>query len=949
MNSVPVRILFVENSKPDLELLLRALQQGGFRPEWRNACELEALREALTHFEPDIILSDFSLPELTGLEVLKLARELRPDVPLVFVSGTIGEDRAIQAMREGATDYVLKDNLAPLVPAFKRALRERQERSERERAQRQLATQYAVARELAAAANIEQGTPKLLQAICENLGFVIGALWEVNRQTGTCRCTGLWHLESAALTEFAAKTREITSFVATGILGRVLHSGKAVWIRDAIEDPDFVRAPYAANAGLRSAVAFPIMLKGEITGVVDLFSTTSRAPDAELLDTFDVIGSQIGQFMERQAQQEHISRLNRIYAVLSEINSIIVRVRERQELFNETCRIAVDQGNFGIAWIGTFDPATLDVTPVAWAGFKAEELVIVDSKATARSDVPEGRGALGQAIREKRPIVDNDITARLGVGGKRRQEALRRGYCSVIVLPLMMEGAVAGILSLFAQEAGFFTEEEVRLLTDLAGDVSFALEHIGKTEQLHYLANHDALSGLANRNLLSDRLAQAMTQARRYRHSVTVAIVDLDNFKLINNSLGHNSGDELLKIVAERLQENVRTSDTLARLGSDEFVLLLSGQTAPSTKSRMVERNTVSTDPRVIEVLERILKSISEPIVLADRELRLTCSIGISVYPQDGEDGDALLRNAAAALSRAKSLGRKNFQFYTAELNARVAERLSLHSSLRRALERDEFALYYQPKVNLRTRQMSGVEALLRWKHPDAGVVPPGEFIPALEETGMIIEVGRLVIEKAVAAFADWRAIGAWAPRIAVNISALQLAQTEFVDVMQKILTRATPGPMGLDVEITESLIMHDLEANIPKLQAIKEMGVNIAIDDFGTGYSSLAYLAKLPVDALKVDRAFISGMESSSEALSIVATIISLAHSLKLRVIAEGVETEGQIQALQRLKCNEIQGYVIAPPLAADEFMAWWRRSSPRTVAARRADVKSNIPQSHF
>ena len=442
-----------------------------------------------------------------------------------------------------------------------------------------------------------------------------------------------------------------------------------------------------------------------------------------------------------------------------------------------------------------------------------------------------------------------------------------------------------------------------------------------------------------------------ITQARRYRHIVAVAIVDLDNFKLINDSLGHNSGDELLRIVAERLRACVRASDTLARLGSDEFVLILSGQTDPLMISRVVERisNTVSADPRVVEVLERILKSISEPMVLADRELGLTCSIGISVYPQDGEDVDALLRNAAAALSRAKDLGRKNFQFYTAELNARVAERLSLHSALRRALERDEFALYYQPKVNLRTRQLSGVEALLRWKCPDSGIVLPGEFIPVMEETGLIIEVGRLVIEKAVAAYASWRPISTRPPRIAVNISALQLAQKDFVGVMQKILTSVMPGSIGLDVEITESLIMQDLEANIPKLQAIKEMGVKIAIDDFGTGYSSLAYLAKLPVDALKVDRAFISGMQSSSEALSIVATIISLAHSLKLRVVAEGVETEAQIRSLRRLKCDEIQGYVIAPPLAADEFMAWWRRSSPRTIAARRPELKSNTPRSRI
>jgi diguanylate cyclase (GGDEF)-like protein len=939
MNSEPVRILFVEDSQTDVELLLRTLRQGGFQPEWQNAYRLETLRGALTQFDPDIILSDFSMPELTGLEVLKLARELRPDVPLVFVSGTIGEERAIEALREGATDYVLKGNLSRLVPAFRRALREHKERAERERAQRQLATQYAVARELAAAASIEQGAPKLLRAICENLGFVISALWEVDPPTGACRCAGLWHIESAGLTEFAARTREISSFVATGVQGRVLHSGKTVWIRNATEDPNFVRAPYAVNAGLRSAVAFPIMLRGEITGIVDVFSTEARPPDAEVLRTFDVIGSQIGQFMEHQAQQEHITRLNRIYAVLSEINSTIVRVRDRQELFNETCRIVVEQGGFGMAWIGTFDPSTLDVTPVAWAGFKAEELIIVSAKSTARADVPQGQGAIGRAIREKRPVFDNDITVMRGVGGKRRQEAVKRGYRSLIVLPLMVEGEVTGTLALFARERGFFTKEEVKLLTDLAGDVSFALEHIGQMERLLYLANYDALTGLANRSLLSDRLTQAMTLGRRYGHLVAVAILDLDNFKLINESLGHKTGDELLKVVAERLRGCVRASDTLARLGSDEFVLVLPGQTSAVMISRVAKRldDAVYTDQRVIEMLQRILTSISEPVLLASNELRLTCSIGVSLFPQDGADVDALLRNAGAALSRAKQLGRRNFQFYTAELNARVAERLSLHSSLRRALEHDEFVLHYQPKVNLQTGEMSGVEALLRWSAPDSRTVPPGDFIPVLEETGLIVDVGRLVIEKALAEYAEWGTISAQPPRIAVNMSPLELTQAEFPGSVEKILKNAASGAVGLDFEITESLIMQDLEANIPKLRAIKEMGINIAIDDFGTGYSSLSYLARLPVNALKIDRMFISGMEASSDQLAIVATIISLAHSLGLVVVAEGVETEWQVETLLRLKCDEMQGYVVAAPMSGEQFRAWWRRFSPKPAGSRK------------
>lgn len=937
MNSDPldVRVLFIEDSQHDVELILRALRKGRIRGDWRRVGKPEALREALTDFEPDIVLADFTMPGFGGIEALKIANELRPNVPFVFVSGTIGEERAIEALREGASDYVLKNNLARLVPVFKRALRETKENAARKKAQRQLAMQYAVARILSEAGTFEEAIPRLFKAICEHEGFVSATLWQADPDATILRCIDVWTKETPALAEFAARIRELKIAPNMGLAGRAWESRQPVWVSDVSREGSLPQAPLAAQAGLHVGVAFPIAVRGEIKGIMVFFGFDVRGPDPELLDMFRALGSQIAQFMERQAQQEHIARLNRIYAVLSGINSTIVRVRDRQGLFNEACRIAVEHGNFGIAWVGLFDPQTLDVTPVAWAGFKAEELVIVGSKSTARSDVPQGQGAVGCAIRGKKPVFSNDITAEPGVGGKRRQEAVRRGYRSLIVLPLIVEGEVTGVLSLFAKEPGFFTEEEVRLLTELARDISFALEYIGKKEQLDYLANYDALTGIANRNLLNDRLTQALAQAHRYGHMVAVAVLDLDNFRLINDSLGQKTGDDLLKIVASRVGACIRKADTLARLSGDEFVLILPRETDLMMISRVMERITgaVAADPQVLEVLQRILDAVSEPLVLGDREFRLTCSIGVGLYPQDGEDAEVLLKNAAAALSRAKQLGRKNFQFYTAEINARVAERLSLHSSLRRAFEREEFTLYYQPKVNLQTEEMSGVEALLRWNDPESGIVVPGKFIPVLEETGLIIDVGRWVMEKAVAEYGQWRATRPQPPRIAVNVSQLQLAQKEFPAAVEKILRNDGAGSVGLDIEITESLIMRDLEANIPKLKAIREMGVNIVIDDFGTGYSSLSYLAKLPVNTLKIDRAFIHDMQTSADGLTIVTTIISLAHSLGLKVVAEGVETEAQRNTLRLLKCDEIQGYLVSPPLSGERFEAWWERFSSKPM----------------
>jgi len=923
-----VRVLFIEDSQQDVELTLNALSRSGIRTNWRRAHNAITLREALAEFEPDILISDYTLPGFGGMEALEIARELRPNVPLIFVSGTIGEERAIETLKQGATDYVLKDNLERLVPALKRALIQTKERAAHRAAQRLLATQYAVARVLAEAPTAEESVPRLLQAICEQLGFVIGTLWKVDPGADTLRCMDVWHAASPALAEFAAATRKLKSFPAAGVVRRAWRSGQPMWLSDVMTDPDFVRAPDATKAGLHAVAALPIVLQGRITGVMDFFGTEIREPDRDLLDALGAIGSQIGQIMERLAQQEHIARLNRIYAVLSGTNAAIFRVRDRQELFNETCRIAVEHGRFGIAWIGAFDPETLDVTVVAWAGFKAEELIIAGSKGTARTDVREGQGAVGRAIREKRPVFSNDITAEPEVGGERRREAVRRGYRSLVVLPLIVEGEVAGTLSLFAKEPDFFTQDELKLLTQLAGDISLALESIGKQEQLDYLANYDVLTGAANRNLLIDRLTQTVTQARRYGHVVAVAFLDIDNFKLINDSLGHAAGNELLKIVAGRLRSCVRESDTVARLSADEFVLVLPGQTGAAATSRLMQRIThnLSTDPQLIEMLQRVLKIVSEPMTLEKREYRVTSSIGVSLFPQDGGDAETLLRNADAALSRAKQLGRNNIEFYTAEINARIARRLVLHTALRRALEGEEFELYYQPKITLRTGQISGVEALLRWNSPDAGKVLPAEFIPVLEETGLIVDVGRWVIKTAVLEYARWLTLRPNPPRIAVNVSQLQLAQKDFAEVVEKILKDHAPRPVGLDMEITESFIMQDLDNTVPKLQALKRMGVNVAIDDFGTGYSSLSYLAKLPVSALKIDRAFVAAMEDSADNLAIVTTIISLAKSLGRTIIAEGVETEEQLKMLRLLKCDEIQGYLISHPLSGEQFEEWWR-----------------------
>jgi EAL domain-containing protein (putative c-di-GMP-specific phosphodiesterase class I) len=361
-------------------------------------------------------------------------------------------------------------------------------------------------------------------------------------------------------------------------------------------------------------------------------------------------------------------------------------------------------------------------------------------------------------------------------------------------------------------------------------------------------------------------------------------------------------------------------------------VLILTGLLNEDYIPKVLQRvmNAISLHPQVLEELEKVLSTVSKPMVLDNREIDITCSIGVSLFPHDTKDTAVLLRNASAAVRRAKDLGHNNVQFFTAELNARMSDRLSLQTMMRRALEREEFELYYQPKINLSDGSISGVEALLRWNSSDRGMVPPVEFIPTLETSGLIIDVGKWILKRAASQYVEWRARLSQAPRIAVNISQLQLAQKNFTTVVEEVVeSHGLISDCGLDLEITESLIMQDIDANVSKLKIIRDMGVNISIDDFGTGHSSLSYLTQLPVNALKIDRSFITDMVGSSENLTIVLVIISLAHSLKHKVIAEGIDDQAQMDLLRQYGCDEAQGYLIGHPMPARDFEAWYRRWS--------------------
>jgi diguanylate cyclase (GGDEF)-like protein len=427
-----------------------------------------------------------------------------------------------------------------------------------------------------------------------------------------------------------------------------------------------------------------------------------------------------------------------------------------------------------------------------------------------------------------------------------------------------------------------------------------------RTAEVERLAYYDTLTDLPNRLLFEDRLAQALLLAQRNRQILGTFFLALDRFKKINDTLGHAVGDLLLKDVAERVKHCVSESDTVARFDGEEFALLLTQVTGTED---------------LVEITRLINEALKPSFLLAGHEIYVTASIGISLFPFDGEDQNNLLKNAGAALYRAKMQGGNNYQFYTSDMNARALKRLALESSLRRAVEHEEFVIHYQPQVEMESRKIVGAEALVRWQHPKFGLLAPAEFIPMAEDTGLILLLGAWVLRTACAQTRWWQQAGIGDLRIAVNVSARQFQDKNLLDTVAQILSDTGLDSSCLELELTESSIMQNAESAIKTLTELREMGVKISIDDFGTGYSSLGYLKRLPIDILKLDRSFVTGATTDPDDAALVMAIISLAHNLKLKVIAEGVETEEQVRFLRLLKCDGGQGYLFGKPMPADLF----------------------------
>ena len=452
-----------------------------------------------------------------------------------------------------------------------------------------------------------------------------------------------------------------------------------------------------------------------------------------------------------------------------------------------------------------------------------------------------------------------------------------------------------------------FTEKEEKILIFVSDQIAMAIKRKIDSTEIEKKVYYDQTTGLTNKLLFNDRLQQSMHDAKRNKTQIAILFIDLDNFKYVNDSMGHSAGDKLLKLVSGRLKKALRKTDTISRWGGDEFTIIL-----PKIKD--------SNDIRIL--CKRILNEDLNNITIDNQELRITASIGIAIYPQNGEDVETLVKNADAAMYRAKDKGKNRYSFFKPEMNKEITERISNENNLFKAIEKEEFLLLFQPQIDLKTNKITGFESLIRWNSPDKGVLAPYKFIPIAEETNLIIPLGEWVIRETCKQNKKWHNMGVTLT-CAVNISAKQFLRSNLVNLIKNILNETQLDPKYLELELTETILMEDIEKTVNILNRLKKMGVKISIDDFGTGYSSLSYLKQFPIDTLKIDQSFISPINADSidKNFTIANIVIDLGHKLGMKVIAEGVETEGQIKFLKKYACDKIQGYIISEPVNEIEF----------------------------
>lgn len=914
---LPIRILIIEDCEDDVMLVLRELRRGGFEAEFLQVETAEDMANALNDEKWDIVLSDYTLPSFSAPAALKVLRESSICIPFIVISGNVGEEIAVQLMQYGSNDYINKNNLTRLCPAIQRELKEFKAKKHHQASE--IFTEH-----LWEILNKSQNEIYFFDA--ETLRFKIvnqGAL----KNSGYTRKEMLDKHPYDLNTHITQKgfLKLIQPLVNNEV--ELVHFETTIQRKNGTSYPVDARLQYSRNGEHPIFYAILIDISDRVKASTEI-ETLARFPqenplpvirvDNELQVIYANPASQdiIDHWTDASSVQTPISWRPLITSCISnktvnEIDEMIgdqiyhwllspstdntyvncyARNITKERKAEQSMRQAGQVFDNSIEAIMMTDENALiiRVNPAfqAITGYREEDII--------------GRNPSFLQSGEHDELFFDEMRNELNTEGRWQGEIFNRRRTGEIYPAYMTISAV---------------KDEDQKVTDYIAIFADISEKKKAQEDIHKLAYYDSLTNLPNRRHMQDKLHTLISNSAETPQDITLLYLDLDRFKTINESLGHVAADEALTVTANRLVKSIPDDAIVGRMDGDEFLIIISHE---------------KIDQENHSLITAIKHAVSEPLKLKNQEVYLSITIGVSHFPNDASNMDNLIKYAETATKRAKVNG-SGFELFTSKLEVYTAERITLESSLRKALARDEFLLHYQPQFNLKTGEITGIEALLRWQDPENGLISPADFIPLLEQTGLIKQVGDWVLHRACTQSMSWQAMGINVPRIAINLSAKQFSQKNLHHIISGIIEETGIDPRLVELEVTESTIMHQMEQVISILRDLHDKGLHISIDDFGTGYSSLSYLKHFPIDILKIDRSFVSEIPENKADTAIANTIIAMGHNLGLKVIAEGVETEEQGRCLAEMGCDCAQGYHYSHPLPADKCLDFLKKYTPK------------------